>query len=129
MTESRWTAKLLNDVRRARPNAVVVKLWQGPFSTAGVPDFFVNEDGRTSWCEVKLTSSGKGKSRRGEKQLFVPLQLETCRRMKAWYLIWAPPLKKGWLFRADELTDLSAWMHEPGFRYAELVERIARTII
>jgi hypothetical protein len=114
-TEARFTSKLLNDVRRGRTRAVVAKIWQGMYSNAGVPDFFVCEDNKTTWCEVKLLST--------PRRLFVPLQLETCKRMNAWYLIWDARRRTGWLFKAREYE---GWRATPRHTYAELVELIKR---
>jgi hypothetical protein len=121
LTEARFTARLLNDVRRARPGAVVWKI--ADRFTGGIPDFLVCEEGRTTFCEVKLLGAPSSRSK-----LFVPLQLEMCKRMRAWYIFWSVPLREGYLFRADEMNASYAWMNfaEP-LTYAELVEQIRRT--
>jgi hypothetical protein len=97
------------------PEAVVHKMCN-PY-TSGIPDIAIIRNGKTLWIEVKLlTKDSKSK-------LFVPLQLQTCKRMLAHYIIWSPALKKGWLFRADDITD---WIHFEQYTFAELVNEIAR---
>ena len=115
MLEGKWTLKLTKAIRSALPDAMAIKICN-PY-TAGIPDLAIVRAGKTTWIEVKLlTKDSKSK-------LFVPLQLETAKRMQAHYIIWSPALKKGWLFRADDAQD---WINFRQYTFHELVEEIAR---
>jgi hypothetical protein len=116
VTESDFTRKLLKALRARMPGAVIIKHCN-PL-TAGVPDFSVTHEGVTTWCEVKLTTN---------RRIFQPLQLEMLRRLRGYYLIWSPPLRQGYLFRADEIRPLEAWINETPYTFDELVEQIVRT--
>jgi hypothetical protein len=120
MTESQFTQRLLKALRRRMPQAVILK-HMNPL-TAGVPDFSVTRDeqnrfaglqNHTTWCEVKLSSGN----------LFPTLQFETARRMDAWYIIYAPHLRKAWMFKARESD---RWSKTEPLSFDELVERCVR---
>lgn len=128
MLEGTWTAKLLKKLRERMSDAVVIKNCN-PY-VAGVPDFMITKPDpdsgirRTSFYEVKLTTS---KSSRDSK-VFVPLQLEMCRRLGAFYIIWSPPLQRAYMFRADEVrtSEQARWLDEEPLSYEELVEKLVK---
>lgn len=127
MIEGTWTAKLLKKLRERMPDAVIIKNCN-PY-TSGIPDFTITKprpSGKreTSWYEVKLTTN---KSNRDSK-VFIPLQLETCQRLGAWYIIWSPPLRRAYIFRADEVktSEQARWLDEEPLSYEELVEKLVK---
>lgn len=115
MIEGTWTLKLTKALRTTMPEAMCIKICNQ--YTAGIPDLAIVRNGKTTWIEVKLLTKDS------TSRLFVPLQLETCKRMQAHYIIFSPALKKGWLFRADDYKD---WINYTTYTFAELVAEIAR---
>lgn len=75
MTESQWTGKLLKELRRRMPNAVIIKF--NDRSTSGIPDFCIVRDGVTQWFEVKVNN----------RDPYEPLQWTMLYRMKGSYII------------------------------------------
>lgn len=52
MTESHVTRKLLRRLRETLPAAVIFK--HNDFYTAGIPDFTITLNGKTTWFEIKV---------------------------------------------------------------------------
>jgi hypothetical protein len=77
MNESAFTHRLIRELKKQMPEAVIVKL--NDRTTAGLPDFFVSLKHRVSWFEVKLVTN---------KRMLEPLQWETLRRLGGQYIIW-----------------------------------------
>jgi hypothetical protein len=112
MTESQFTAKLLRALRATGEFEIIWK--HNDRVTAGIPDFQTwRSMNWSTCCEVKLIGS-PGK-------MFQPLQLETLKRVRGWYLIWNPRIRRGFLFRAD---DWKEWTKQTPLTFAEIVERI-----
>jgi hypothetical protein len=108
MTEAQWTYKLTAALRKADPNAVVIKLADA--YTAGIPDFFITIRGVTTFFEVKLTTN---------KEIFRPIQLQTLQRLgRGAYIVWDVAAKRGDLFWALNQD------YTPYFNFKELVEQV-----
>lgn len=123
MIESKFTQRLLKALRTEMPGAIILK--HSDRYTGGMPDFSITREGRTTWCEVKVTTQ-PGTGSKENARMFEPLQFETCKRMRAYYLIWCPPLKQGYLFQTQELLN-SAWYELESYTFDEMVEKIKVT--
>lgn len=121
MKESTWTCAFLHDLRKALPEAEVIKFNSyGAAVEGGIPDFSVTRFdvgpySKTVWCEVKVLPS--------QNKMFKPLQLERLKRLGGWYLVWHLTNRRGWLFRADESEN---WSEGATYTRQELIDRIAR---
>lgn len=76
MTESKFTSKLLKELRLRLPGAVIFK--HNDIGTAGIPDISITNERRTIWLEIK-DSENKKKDR---------LQTETLRRLGGFRITW-----------------------------------------
>lgn len=68
MTESQFTQRLLRELRRRMPDAVIFK--HNDRTTGGIPDFSITVGGKTTWWEVKVYPNKLS-----------TLQMETLRRL------------------------------------------------
>lgn len=117
MTENDFNRKLVKELKKLYPPHVLV--WKHcDMMTAGWPDISVSQDGRSTFCEVKLSDNRK---------IFEPLQYEILRKLHGWYLIWDVELRCGKLFRPDEnpLSHL-ALSHIESYTFNKICERILR---
>lgn len=89
MLEGAFTSKLLRDLRRKMPQALVVKL--SDRYTSGLPDFFVSLNGHTTFFEVKLASN---------KRIYEPLQLAMLKKLNGVYVVWDNRMRLGYLLTA-----------------------------
>ncbi len=109
MMEGKFNAKLIKALReKLGPESVVTKISDA--YTAGIPDFFVSSEGKTSWFESKLTTN---------KKLYEPLQLAILRKLRGSYVIWNPTEKQGFLLAAEQSGTEGEWLD-----FNNLVEKI-----
>lgn len=112
MSESQFTSRLIRALRAALPGAFVRKL--SDRYTAGLPDFFVVFDGRTTWFEVKL-AGGR----------IAPLQRETLRLMRrAWFVVWDKNARRGKLMRPMPKCSREPFEISFSVPFSDLVERV-----
>jgi hypothetical protein len=95
MNESKFTQRLLRELRLKMPTAFIAKM--SDRYTGGLPDFFVALDRSVTFFEVKLSSN---------KRIFEPIQLETLKRLNTgMYIIWDIPLRHGDIFWATNAAE------------------------
>lgn len=111
MTEAQLTYRLTRMLRLRLPQATVFKHADG--FTAGMPDVSISWEGHTVWVEVKLLNN---------KKLFEPLQLETLRRLRGWYLVWDTKVREGYFFKPNEPMGQSLPLYQ-------LCERICKEVV
>lgn len=111
MTETQFTSKLVKELRRRLPGAMIFKHADG--YSAGIPDISISFESKTTWWEAKMITN---------KQIFEPLQLAILKKLYGNYIIWNPKIKSGYIispFMAPIIKDLT----NP-YIFDNLVERI-----
>ena len=114
MTETKFTSKLVKELRMRLPGAMIFKHADG--YSAGIPDISISWQDKTNWYEAKLIVN---------KKIFEPLQLAILKKLFGRYIIWDSKKRVGHIVSAfvAPVDDFG-----PVYNFNDLVEQVLKEV-